>query len=120
MEPKHLTRTADGGIRPSSATFKAANDEISVDLGSLSTPHDSLSRAPKGRHFAVASLAAGEARSQKQGVVGDPLENNKAHALIVGKQTHGVRRKLAEFARWEIPPSDVQMEPGATTPPATA
>lgn len=86
--------------------------QISVDLESKTTPKLTLDRLPIS--VGVIQLTAGEARSIDgvSGVVGDPLPENDAHALLL--RAEGVtnshwkraRRELAKFAQWAIGPTD--------------
>lgn len=91
--------------RVTSAAFKDNRSQISVDLSSLTTPQEALARAArKDITYALASITADDARKQEQGVVRNPLEDNPAHALIIGQQPDRVCKALARIARWVIPP----------------
>jgi hypothetical protein len=54
--------------------------------------------------FALAMITAGLARECKHGVAREPLPEEPAHAIVFGKKTKPVIRKLATGARWVIPP----------------
>jgi hypothetical protein len=93
-----------GCQRLSSAAFD--NYEMSVVL------EDAL--AVDGRHPTdvlqgfpstfLASITAGSAREQCQGVVRSPTQEEPAHGEVVGKKTKGRRRALVRAATWIVPP----------------
>ena len=98
----------DGGI--SSSAFQndhfppissgAFNDpELSVDRAKLREPRETISNF---KDRGVASIVAGFARELDQQVLADPLPDNKAHALVKGKKTKSIARKLAQSAKWVI------------------
>jgi hypothetical protein len=95
--------------RPTSGAFRSKDHEpLSVDLASLSTPQESLSRAPRP-DFYVAEVNAGDIRKLDIGcgVVRDPEEGNPAHALVHGRGkggalTKGQREKMAQRSRFTI------------------
>lgn len=68
--------------------------EVSVDLARLTTPEQSLSRAPRAG-FGLGSLTVGVPRSLGLRVRRDPLPGNPAHALIVGNDSIETCRRLA-------------------------
>jgi len=55
--------------------------------------------------FALASLTAALARDCNQKVARDPLPDEPAHALVVGKKTKAVQRRFAKECRWVVHPS---------------
>jgi hypothetical protein len=94
-----------GRHRISSAAFFDPNQQISVDRRSISTPEQTRNRNnPDPSNFGVAAVTAALARQLQQMVVSSPSHTNPAHALIVGKQTAAVRKKLAKAATIEIEP----------------
>jgi hypothetical protein len=54
--------------------------------------------------YGVVAFTAGVARSKQQIVVRDPLPDQPAHALVLGRKTDSVRRALARAARWIVRP----------------
>lgn len=109
IPPQHFVPDQNqGGIRISSAAFKdhANGSPMSVVLA------EELARTGRNPHdvlighdgFALAMITAGLARGCDQGVAREPLENEPAHAVVFGRKTHGIRRRLAAGARWMIPP----------------
>jgi hypothetical protein len=104
-------RIAPGAIRPDGSMSRAAymrnsqpDDEISVDLGRLTTPECSLEPV-KGRGFGLGALLAGFPRSLGLAVRHDPLPTNRAHALIVGTTTRQTCRLLADQTRLVVTPA---------------
>jgi hypothetical protein len=90
--------------RVSSAAFKKRNkqpdNEISVELGRLSSPVECAQRyGPRG--FRVIALTAGSARSLSFEVRHDPLEDCYPHALIVGENDADRCEQLAA-ASWPV------------------
>ena len=57
-------------------------------------------------NFCLDSIAAGIARSLKQGIVRRPLDDDPAHAEVFGKKTVGVRKGFAKAAVWIIGPDE--------------
>jgi len=93
----------------SSAAFTSrTNPHLSVDLGSLSTPQQTL--AAHDSHIGVAQLVTGTVRRLTPGVARDPLEDNPAHALIIhdftltNSKRKEVARMLAKASVWAIRP----------------
>jgi hypothetical protein len=85
---------AEGGLRPSSATFDDA--ELSVALSS----ECSLDELLVGHNgFGVVSFTAGQARAFGWGVVRAPSEDYPGHAHVTGKKTQGQRSRLAKACR---------------------
>ena len=56
--------------------------------------------------FALATFSVRLARECGQGVACDPLLDEPAHAVVFGKKTQGVKRKLARGASWVVAPSE--------------
>ena len=84
----------DGTI--SSQAF--TDPETSVDREALlPSPNPALARWPG---YGLAALVTGEVRQLGLEVRPDPLEQNPAHALIVGKKTKAIARQLARSASW--------------------
>lgn len=54
--------------------------------------------------FALAAITAGLARKCDQAVARDPVPDEPAHAVVVGRKTNSVRRKMARAAAWIVPP----------------
>jgi hypothetical protein len=99
--PQHLVWDGNRGcFRVSSAAFDG--DEMSVALASEAGTPDLM----LGSHeeFGVVALEAGLVRSRQQIVVRDPLPDQPAHALVIGRKTDSVRRALARAARWVVRP----------------
>jgi hypothetical protein len=94
----------------SSTAFKSTtNPHTSVELGSLTSPDETLARRPG--HAGVVKLLTGRVRGIKPGVVGvtgDPVPENPAHALIIRELTPSVYRKtareLAGLCEWVVGP----------------
>jgi len=77
----------------STAAFQntTGTDDMSVDLGRLTTPQKTALNDPK---FGVASFKAGFARKNDQKVFHDPIAENLAHSNVRGKKTSSFRKKL--------------------------
>ena len=104
LEEWIVRNQATGLMRFSSAAFEG--DEVSVDLSSLSSPEDSFQRGRsvmRSEICGVAATTAGQARELGQAVIRDPLPENPAHSLILGRKTHATKKKLAKTARWVFP-----------------
>jgi hypothetical protein len=94
----------------SSGAFKSKDPDTSVDLGSLTTPDETLARRPS--HAGVVKLLTGRVRGIKPGVVGvagDPVPGNPAHALIIRELTSSrvyseTARELAGLCEWVVGP----------------
>lgn len=54
--------------------------------------------------YLLAALTAGHVREQRQGVHPNPLPPDPAHTFVFGDKPRGVRRALAQNARWIVPP----------------
>ncbi len=100
----HLTKdstissAAFESYRVSSSNFN--NEELSVDRACLvDSPEVCLSQyADQG----LVSLTIQDATHEKLSVRADPIENNRAHALIVGKKSKRVSKALASASNWVI------------------
>lgn len=55
--------------------------------------------------WGLVSLKAGELRSLGLKVSSWPVEGNPAHCGVHGKKTKGVRKKMAEMAKWVVTPA---------------
>ena len=95
----------------SSVAFKSTpNTHTSVELGSLTSPEETLARRPG--HVGVVKLLTGRVRGIKPGVVGvsgDPVTGNPAHALIIRKLKPNsvyreTARELAGLCEWVVGP----------------
>ena len=56
--------------------------------------------------FALASVTAGVARENQQCVARDPLPDEPAHGLVIGKKRKA-SKNMAKAARWVIPPANL-------------
>jgi hypothetical protein len=90
-----------GGMRLASSVFSAP--ELSVDLGSLSTPAETFWRGGL-EAIGVIAITAGQARGVGKIIVRDPEPDDPAHALACGELSKRKRRDLRELARWLIHP----------------
>jgi len=61
--------------------------------------------------YSLAAVTAALARELNQGVKRDPVPDEPAHAVVVGKKTSSVRKTFSRKARWEIPPAEIQTPP---------
>ncbi len=109
VPPWHFVYDANlGRWRPSSAAFDNDPDghPMSVVLGDqvVSEGRDTGDVVAGHAGFALASLTAGLARSEGQGVTRDPLPDEPAHALVFGNKSKSVQRRLAKGASWVIAP----------------
>ena len=84
-------------------TKKKPEKDASVDLGRLTTPEDSLGRAPNPG-FGLCSLPAKIPLSYDRVVQHTPVEGNWAHCLILGKLTKSECRDYSDGASILIPP----------------
>ena len=93
-----------GRRRPTSAAFQDV--ELSVDLATSFEQRGVPVTQPLIGHpgFLLSSVTAGTMRANAQAVVRDPLPDNTAHALVVGKKTQRIQRNLAISALWIVPP----------------
>jgi len=107
IHPKQL-KDANG---VSSGAFKSTpKSHTSVELGSLTSPEETLARRPG--HVGVVKLLTGRVRGIRPGVVGvsrDPIPGNLAHALIIRELAPGgvymkTARELARLCEWVMGP----------------
>ena len=96
--PKLVADDGQGGKRPSSAALELRenDDGCSVDvqcrLADPGAPESALAGCPAD--WGLASFAAGAARVEdRHRVVGNPLEDNEAHALVVPVATTRAAQK---------------------------
>lgn len=54
--------------------------------------------------YSLVSFPAQLARDCGQALVRDPLPDESAHALVIGKKTKSVKRRLAKQCDWAVPP----------------
>lgn len=92
-----------------SAAFQntTGTDDMSVDLGRLTTPEKTAS-VKEG--CGVACFYASLARKNKQEVLHTPVVNNYAHSSVRGKKTRSIRRELAKGSKIIFPPEKVQKD----------
>ena len=106
--PKSWYRLDDTGrVRISSAAFK--HYEMSVYLASVVTQtgrksKDLLSNYP---NYGLASVTAAVVRELDQIVLRDSTRKEPAHALVVGKKTRSVARRIRNKCEWIIKPNSV-------------
>jgi hypothetical protein len=74
---------------------KADKNGLSVDVARLTTYEKSILDKSKFRLYAI---RADQVRQIGLNCKHDPLEDNYAHALIVGKITHSLAKRLANLA----------------------
>lgn len=101
--PDETTKT----IRCSSAAFSdTGGSPMSVVWGEMVLAGGRVREHILVRHdgFGLASITAGLARENQQIVSPDPLPDEPAHYLVVGKKTRSVSRKFSKSAHWEVPP----------------
>lgn len=101
-DPEQLNRRVhpeqvkpDGTV--SSAAFK--DPEMSVDRAALRRVEETL-KAHDG--YGAVALIAADARALDQKVHADPTLLNPAHALVVGKKTGSISKKLAAASTWVV------------------
>jgi|SRR3954471_16831323 len=56
--------------------------------------------------FGLAGFRVSLARELGLGVRRDPTESEPAHAVVVGRKSHGVRKRLRAGSRWVLRPAD--------------
>lgn len=97
-----------GRVRPSSAAFddhpngSPMSVLIAADVLSSGRTADSVLQSFSG--FAMASFTAGLARSCRQGIARQPLDDEPAHAIVFGRKTDRVKKRLAKESLWLIRP----------------
>jgi hypothetical protein len=99
-----------GRIRPVSGAFDDPSDgtPMSVDLADV---YIQMGQGPEAaligyEEFALAAITARLIRECGLGVARQPLPENPAHAVVFGKKSQKIRRKLAREARWVVPPTN--------------
>ncbi len=110
ISPRHFVNDENlGRVRPSSAAFDNHRNgsPMSVYLAAMLAETGRSPDTVLAGHggYALASITAGLVRECQQGVAREPLENEPAHAVVFGRKTRPVMRRLATTARWVIPPS---------------
>ena len=90
--------------RATSAAFTAT--EMSVDILSMTTIDESYRRAKKQGKNAVVSLSYQQVKDLELSVKRDPIDGNDAHALVLGKKTKSIAKKLANVCEVEIYPPE--------------
>ena len=85
----------DGSLTSFSFSLKPTEDGLSVDIERLTTYERSILDIARFRLYA---LRCDFVRQQGLDCVHDPLEDNVAHALIVGKIKKSLSRNLARNA----------------------
>ena len=104
VHPRDIIRDSESGeLRPTSAAFRPS-DEMSVDIGSLTTAEAVLSNYP---HHSLIEFTAGIVRKEGGIVVRDPLPDNPSHALVCGKNPKGrltksQAKKIQQSSTWVI------------------
>lgn len=83
--------------RPSSQAFK--DPEMSVDRAKYRPPDESIHQYPE---YGLAGFDAALARELEQKVESQPELLNPAHAVVRGKKSKSVARRLARAASWVI------------------
>jgi hypothetical protein len=93
-----------GRRRVSSAAFD--DPEMSVDLASvreaLGEPLTTCLAGHEG--FSIVSLLAGVVRERNQAVCRDPLPDNPAHGLVVGRKTVSIKKHFSTHCIWIVGP----------------
>jgi hypothetical protein len=110
IPPWHFVKDENvGQVRPSKAAFDNHQNgsPMSVVLADVVTESGRDPSAVLAGHegFALAAITAGLARQCEQGVARGPLSDEPAHAVVFGKKTDGVKKRLARGSRWIVPPS---------------
>jgi hypothetical protein len=97
-----------GRIRPSKAAFDDHPDgsPMSVLLAEIliTSGRQAVDALSGHQRFGLAAITAGLVRSKQQGVATDPLPDEPAHALVIGRKTDSVKRAFAKASEWIIPP----------------
>jgi hypothetical protein len=104
--PRMVAREANGQIRPSSAALELREDETACSVDVLErtvAPERPLDvMVGYDERWGLASCTAGAAREEdRHRVVGDPIEDNAAHALIVptAESRAAQKRNFSTLAR---------------------
>lgn len=97
----------DGNL--SSAVFQNTKDtdDMSVDLGRLTTPEKTAS-VKEG--CGVASFYTSLAIQNKQEVLHTPMVENYAHSSVRGKKTRSIKKKLAKGSTIIIYPENIRKD----------
>jgi hypothetical protein len=109
IPPWHCTFDENlGRWRPSTAAFEDHPDgsPMSVVLA------DDLKASGRGTDevlaaypdFALAAITAGLARECGQIIARDPLEDEPAHAVVVGSKSRAIRKRFSLECRWVVLP----------------
>jgi hypothetical protein len=96
-----------GRRRLSSGAFRLP--EMSVDVEEMLNAKglDWRFSAANDASVGLIRFTAGLARSVGQQVQHDPIPENDAHALVLGKKTDSLQRKLRDGCHWVKKPDDV-------------
>ena len=94
-----------GRVRPSKAAFEDDVDgsPMSVILAAEAGPPELALVGHSG--VALATGTAGLVRACGQRVARDPTPDEPAHAVVIGRKTDSIKRRLAREARWVVLPS---------------
>lgn len=87
---KHLVR----GEEVSSVEF--SGEELSVDIARIQKDMSVTLKDGVG----VAEFKAGSAQELGLQTIADPLPDNPAHALVIGKKTKSIKRKLRNASKF--------------------
>jgi hypothetical protein len=109
IPPRHFVKDENvGQMRPSKAAFDnhPNGSPMSVVLADVVTESGRDPGAVLTGHerFALAAITARLARSCEQGIAREPLPNEPAHAVVFGKKTDSIKKRLARGSRWIVPP----------------
>ena len=113
VPPWHAALDKHRGVRVvSSAAFDDDNDAepMSVVLASEASGTDSVLAGHDG--YALVGFPASLARELGLGILRDPTDDQPAHAVVVGKKTGSIQKKLRNGAHWIVHPlewSDVHL-----------
>lgn len=98
-----------GRVRPSSAAFddhpNGSPMSVLIAADVLDSGRTAASVMQPFSGFAMASFTAGLARSFQQGVARQPLDDEPAHAIVFGRKTDKVKKRLAKESSWAVPPA---------------
>ncbi len=94
--------------RPSSASFQDHPNGTPMSIvlrDELENAGRNLDEVLIGHDdFALAAITAGTARENQQRVARDPLPEEPAHGLVIGKKKKA-KREMAKVAQWVIAPT---------------
>lgn len=95
-----------GRRRPSSMAFydHQSGSPMSVVLAAEARGLEAVLAGHAG--YALVAITVGLVRACGQGVARDPLPNEPAHAVVFGRKTAAVRKRLVRGSRWVVPPPD--------------